>query len=179
MEIWKAVIGYEDIYEVSNFGNVRSLPRMDSNGHEWKGKTLKQAKSGKNKPYLKVNLCKEGTQKVVYVHRIVAQAFLPNPENKYDVNHIDGDKLNNKLENLEWVTRKENIKHACDNGLSPRGEQRGKLTENQVLEIYKRGKEGEMQKSLAREFEVNVSAICKILKGDNWSWLTNDGQSIR
>lgn len=96
-EIWKPVKHYEDLYEISNYGRVRSLTS---------GKYLTQHDNGRG--YLSVNLWKNDKSKREYVHRLVALAFIPNPEGKPQVNHRDEDKQNNYYENLEWVTCKEN-----------------------------------------------------------------------
>lgn len=110
-EIWKPVEGWEDRYEVSNLGQVRSL-----NYHQTgKTKVLKPVTDGKG--YLMVGLCRDGTMKWEKVHRLVAVAFVPNPHNKPQVNHIDGNKQKNLDDNLEWTTGSENLKHAYRIGL--------------------------------------------------------------
>lgn len=113
-EIWKNVQGYEGLYEVSNIGRIRSIPRKGSfkNKH-----ILKQVKNRCG--YLMVHLCKNNKGKTVAVHRIVATTFLKNSQNKRDVNHIDGNKENNSVLNLEWTTHKENMKHARKHKLIP------------------------------------------------------------
>ena len=109
MEIWKDIEGFEGLYQVSNLGKVKSL----NFNHTKKEKILK-LQSGKY-GYLLVSLCKEGKGKTYQVHRLVAQAFIPNLENKPQVNHKDEDKTNNKVENLEWVTSKENCNYRTRN----------------------------------------------------------------
>lgn len=105
-EIWKEVKDFEGLYEVSNLGNVRSLDRISKNGHFLKGRILKKHKNDEG--YLKVTLNKNNIVKYHSIHRLVAIAFIPNPEDKPQVNHIDEDKENNKAENLNWMTSKEN-----------------------------------------------------------------------
>jgi len=99
-ELWRGVVGHEDYYQVSDHGRVRSL---------YTGKIMG---TGLNNWYRTTTLCKNGTRKSVCVHQIVAKAFIPNPLNKPCVNHIDGDKTNNHVSNLEWATFKENETHS-------------------------------------------------------------------
>lgn len=111
-EEWKCINGYENLYQISNFGNIKNN----------KGQILKQFKN--HKGYLITQLSNNGKSKTFIVHRLVAQAFIPNPENKPQINHKDTNKLNNYIDNLEWVTNSENKKHAKLNGLcksSPKG----------------------------------------------------------
>lgn len=110
-EIWKDVKGYENKYQVSNLGNVRSL-NYHREGHIQNLK-LKQDKGG----YVTVGLCKNSVVKWKKVHRLVCKSFIPNPNNKSQVNHKDGDKTNNHVNNLEWSTASENTQHAFDNAL--------------------------------------------------------------
>lgn len=110
MEEWKEIAGFPG-YEVSNTGKVIT--------HHWLNTDeTKELKPSKHLGYLQVVLCKNGTQKTKRIHRLVAEAFIPNPSNLKEVNHIDGDKENNHVSNLEWCTRKENMNHAFSTGLA-------------------------------------------------------------
>ena len=105
-EIWKDIKGFEGMYQVSNLGRVRSVDRFDSIGRLQKGNIKAIRDNGKG--YKTVNLHKDNKDKKCRVHRLVATAFIENPDNKPEVHHIDSDRSNNKLENLQWVTSKEN-----------------------------------------------------------------------
>lgn len=144
MEQWKDVTGYEGLYEISNCGVVKSIDRLVfqvMNGirktFNYKGKILAQEITNRN--YLRVTLSKNNEQKRYSVHRLVATAFLENPNNFQQVNHKDGNTVNNSVENLEWCTQSMNQKHAFDTGLqeSLKGEQHGncKLADTEVAEI--------------------------------------------
>lgn len=121
-EIWKDIIGYEGLYQVSNLGRIKSLKRktISRNGNT---KYLKSEKErilktvNDNNGYVIVYLCNNGKNKMIRVHRLVAKTFIPNPEMKPVVNHINGIKNDNRLENLEWTTYQENIIHAYKTGL--------------------------------------------------------------
>lgn len=118
-EIWKDIKGYEGIYQVSNLGRVRSLDRIDSNNHPLKGVILKSYIS--NSGYLLVGLYKQQKRDGKLLHRLVAEAFIPNPDNKPEIDHINTIKTDNTVflnedgsinyekTNLRWTTRKENI----------------------------------------------------------------------
>lgn len=119
MEIWKPIPGYEGYYEASSEGRIRSVDRLQvthTGKHRFiRGKVLKLNHS---QEYLSVELNADGKHKSYSVHRLIAAAFLPNPENKPTVNHIDGNKLNNCVANLEWATWSENNLHAFRTGLN-------------------------------------------------------------
>ncbi len=124
-ELWKAVKGYEGLYEVSNTGKVRSIDRTiigkDGKAKKIKGKelffTVSKLDEKAHLPRASVQLWKNNNSKLVLVHRLVALAFIPNPQNKETVNHIDGNPLNNNVGNLEWATYSENNLHAYKIGL--------------------------------------------------------------
>lgn len=119
-EIWRDVVGYEDIYEVSNLGRVRTHKNKTTftkkhGVRHWKQRILKE--KSKNNRDVRVSLWKNGKSKDFLVHRLVARAFIPNPNGKKTVNHIDGNPRNNRVDNLEWATHYENNNHAFDNRL--------------------------------------------------------------
>lgn len=108
-EIWKDVVGFEGLYQVSNKGNVFSVMRVSSQGKKCGGRMLTPGydKDG----YLRVHLCKNGKGKIRFIHRLVAGAFLPNPKGLPQVNHRDEVKDNNNVENLEWCTNEYNSRY--------------------------------------------------------------------
>ena len=105
-EIWKDIEGYEGLYQVSNNGFIRSLDKFDSIGRRIKGKHIKTQESRFG--YYRVSLCREGKVTTHSVHRLVAQTFIPNTDNKPEIDHINTNRTDNRVENLRWVTRKEN-----------------------------------------------------------------------
>lgn len=112
-EIWKPIKSFEDYYEVSNLGNVRSKTRITNDGKVIKGQSLSISISR----YSTVQLYKCNKATNYMVHRLVAQAFVPNPNNLKEVNHIDGNRLNNNADNLEWCTSRQNMLHSVKAGL--------------------------------------------------------------
>ncbi len=160
MEVWKDIIGYEGLYQVSNLGNVKSLFRYK-----------KVLNNTIHKGYYLISLCKNKKQLPQRNHRLVAIAFIPNPENKPQVNHIDGNKLNNNVENLEWCTPKENTQHALLIGLKKVGCESGrsKLNKNQILEIRKTYNPKIISlNSLAKKFNVSKKAILLIIQNKTY-----------
>ena len=123
-EIWKDIPIYKGTYQASNLGNIRSLYRTityktnDGNVHHkfCKGKLLKQRIS--NTGYFRTPINFNGFKRDISTHRLIAITFLENPNNFPQVNHIDGNRLNNKVENLEWVSMSENVIHAYKTGLN-------------------------------------------------------------
>ena len=110
-EIWKDIAGYEGLYQVSNLGRVKSLPREHKcyADRQYVTKERILIAHPNSKGYLRVQLKKDGKVEQLFLHRLVAEAFIPNPSNKGEVNHIDNVPTNNNAENLEWTTHKENM----------------------------------------------------------------------
>lgn len=117
-EEWRDVVGFEGLYQVSNLGQVLSLPRVVGSGKYARKTKSRIRKQSIETGYAMVELYRsDGTKKMCLVHRLVAEAFIPNPDGKPTVNHIDGNKLNNHVQNLEWATQGENNEHALRTGL--------------------------------------------------------------
>ena len=116
-EIWKDIKNYEGLYQISNLGKIKSLERKVKN--QKGNRTVKEIilKCSEGKSYVQVTLSKKNNYKTKLVHRLVAEAFIPNPNNLSEVNHIDGNKHNNNVNNLEWVSRYDNMQHAKKLGL--------------------------------------------------------------
>lgn len=168
-EIWKSVKGYEGIYEISSFGRVKSLGRKGS-GASIKDRILKPGLSTSG--YLFYNLCINNNPKIHQAHRLVALHFIPNPENKKEVNHIDADKHNNFVDNLEWATPSENIRHGLRMGImnTEKGSKKHNavLNESQVLEIKKRIIKGHIGTHIARDYGVHKNIVYDIKSGRTW-----------
>lgn len=114
-EIWKDIKGYERLYQISNYGNIKSL-NYKRTGKE---QILKQNINGRG--YCYVNISINNKYKNILIHRAVAKTFIPTNNEKLDINHKDGNKQNNRVENLEWCSRSQNIQHAYNNGLKKGG----------------------------------------------------------
>ena len=171
-EIWKNIDNYEG-YQVSNLGRVRTYNKVTyTNKHgerHWKDRILKP-KISKQDKCSRVELWKDGKHKTILVHRLVANAFLEtNIDTNLTINHKDGNRLNNRVDNLEWVTKADNIRHAFDNGLIPC---------KQIKLINKKNKEIKMYRSMAKaseEMHYNKGYISlQISRGkfenDNYIW---------
>lgn len=178
MEIWKEIKGYEGRYIVSNMGKVRSKDYTHIHDHGktqfFKGKELAAGLS--NTGYKRVELNMNGKGKKFSIHRLVAINFIPNPLNKPQVNHIDGNKLNNNVNNLEWVTQSENTLKAYKNGQVPLpiGEDSHDsiLTEKQVIRIRHLLKNTSLsQYKIASLFDVSRSCINSIKHRYTWKHL--------
>ena len=175
MEIWKEIEGTNGRYEVSNTGKVRCLD------YKMTGKTKELTAGEKAGGYMQLRVRMDGRLKTVVIHRLVAKAFVPNPENKPEVNHKDGNKKNNNADNLEWVSRSENIRHAVKSGLRNRvaeaARERGKVW---IKELHKMQKtpvvatniktgeqiEFESQQEAAETLKLQKSHISSVLHGN-------------
>jgi len=164
-KIWKDIVGYEGLYQINNFGEIMSIKS---------GLLRKQQLNCKGYPVIKLN--KNNVTTGYIVHRLVAQAFINNPDNKEEVNHKDSVRHNNRVNNLEWVTRSENLKHSYREGNklpnTPIGEKCpwAKLTEKDV-KLIKQMKfvDPELKpKIIADYFKTNIGNIYSILGGYNW-----------
>lgn len=164
-EIWKPIKDYEGLYEVSNLGRVTSLHHGN----------LKLLTLNLNNGYFRCGLSKEGVQTLYQIHRLVAETFISNELNKPQVNHKDGNKQNNRVDNLEWVTQLENMQHAWSNGLiqgnAGENNSRSKLSEIDVCFI----RSNHIPRSkvygtiaLAKHFGVHRDTIGRIINGKYW-----------
>jgi hypothetical protein len=170
-EHWKDILGYENHYKISNFGRVKSLKRHEICGGRVKERDRKERilKPGIDKyGYLKVVLCINGKTKSMSIHRLVLQNFKPN--NKSSINHIDGNKKNNFIENLEWCSIAYNNQHSVNNGLAKIGEKhyKAKLNNKEVSEIKQLLQNEKSHTEIAKIFNVNISTIQDIYKKRSW-----------
>ena len=173
-EVWKGIPNYEGFYQVSDIGRVRSVDRVvtfkDGRVRKYKGKVLKPSIG--NTGYELVRLCNNGRCITKSVHRLVLETFKPHVNmDNLDVNHMDGNKLNNHLTNLEWLTRRDNILHAYDMGLIDNEGERSPhttLSKVDVLEILQRLDAGELQKDIALDYSVGRACISRINIGLRW-----------
>lgn len=164
-EVWKPIENYEGYYEVSDLGRVKSLIGWNGAKYVKREKILKGWAQTTGKGDYKrhvVRLTKKGKSREHKVHRLVALAFIPNPENKPEVNHIDGNPMFNNVSNLEWVTSKENSIHALETGLMP--SYRGK--EKEIIRDYKSGMN---QKEITNKYRTSYQSIKKVLIEHNIS----------
>lgn len=176
-EVWKDAVGYEGHYQISNHGRIKSVDRYVTSKtgvkRLLKGRIRKTVLAGRDRCYPTIVCSVAGKNKREYIHRLVARAFIENPEGKPEVNHVDGDKENNHVNNLEWVTRSRNKFHAYENKLkvAPKGESNGlaKLTEEEVLKIrdlhdnYKVS-----QKDISQMFNVTQVNVWNIVNRRTW-----------
>jgi len=161
-ELWRNIDGYKEMYQVSSLGNVRS--------YKYGYPKILSSRIHKN-GYRYINLSLNGNIKSVNIHRLVAKSFIKNNDKLEFVNHKDGNKLNNYVENLEWCSRKYNSEHAKNNNLLAFGERNGssKLKENDVINIRIKYYNGKSSRILAKEFGVSKSCILNIINNISWT----------
>jgi DNA-binding XRE family transcriptional regulator len=182
-EVYVDIPGYEGYYQVSNYGNVRSLDRVikEKTGktQTLKDRILKQRTNPSG--YYYIGLGKNGSKATFAIHQLVAQAFLDNPNNKPTVNHITGIKTDNNVSNLEWATYSENLEHAYNSGLRAsvsskalgKKNYKRKLKTEQVLEIKHLLAAGNMtHKEIAKKYGVSRSTVGNINSNRYWSHIT-------
>lgn len=159
-EVWKQIPGFE-IYEISNHGRVRRVKEGEIIITEFRLNEY-------GYPVRSIRHTETRKVTTVKLHRWVAKLFVPNPNNHKTVNHIDGDKLNNRADNLEWVSLQDNIQHAIDNNLRKRSH-RQVLTENEVREIRKLYNTTNLtQKELGKLYNVNQMSIYSLVRYNSW-----------
>ena len=165
IEIWKDVVGYEGIYQVSNLGNVKRIKLARGSGLN----TIMKAAPNRN-GYLRLSLCRDNRPVQLFIHRLVAAAFLGPCPDGYEVNHIDGKQGNPRVDNLEYVTSKGNSEHAVRLGLMPFGARRtnARLNDDVVREIRQLHKDGVIDKDIAERFNVNRRTINDVTSGRSW-----------
>lgn len=177
-ELWKPILGYENEYHISNFGNVKSLQRVFTR-KDGKKLTIKEkilTPSMDKKGYPRITLCNINKKQITpKVHRLVAEHFIENPNNYTQVNHIDGNKQNNNITNLEWCTVLQNNVHAKENNLlnALKGEQHkmSKLNEKDIIIIRDLRKSGILLKDICKLFNVNERTISSICLNKSWKHL--------
>lgn len=181
-EVWRDVPGFDGKYQVSNFGRVKRLSYrsyFESNNQvgsftchkDYKEKIWEVFDCRHEYPY--IVLRKDGSLRKYSIHRLVASAFIENPDNLPEVNHIDGNTKNCRSDNLEWATRKSNAIHAVQVLNKGRGETHGgaKLSEKVVLEIISLYERGKTRKELQSLFSLSKSHVARIVTGTAWKHL--------
>jgi len=161
MEIWKQVKDSDSKYFISSHGKVKREGRVIGGSKEGKG-------------YIIYSLYVTPSVKTIKkAHRLVAEHFIPNPENKPQVNHIDGNKLNNHVDNLEWCTNRENIQHALNNGLiDTRGEKSGKnIYPEAVIRKAHETKGSVSNSEFAKLHNMTKKYVSAVRRGERWTWL--------
>ena len=180
-ETWKWCDGFKGFYKVSSLGRIKSIDRkfIRKNGRPLtiKGKLLKTLPN--HRGYPRVSLCKNGKSFWRSVHSLVARAFLTQPNGtiaagrkNYCVNHKNGDKTNNTVENLEYVTNNQNLEHSRRTGLlDVTGEKNGRsqLIEENIVAIRKEYNQGLTQMQLAKKYGINQTNISRIIRRKTWS----------
>lgn len=170
-EIWKPIPGYENLYQASNLGNIRSLDKDVWNGHAYykvKGRVLKPAV--KSNGYKELVLRKDNKSKTWGVHKLVLMSFSDGQTNSHAA-HKDGNKLNNNINNLYWASPKENARDKLRHGTHSRGKRMyaSRFSEKDVIKIYE---DTRSHREIASEYKASIASIGAIKRGKNWAWLT-------
>lgn len=170
MEEWRSIPGYEKYYEISSEGRVRSFDRIVASGRLRRGRTLSQAVvTG----YMQVCLCVLGESKKFYTHVLVALSFIGSKPDGLEVNHKDGNKSNNSVDNLEYITPSANMDHSYRSGLhfAMRGENNpfAKLTEGDVRKIRAMRESGEKVSSISKVMGISTTHVKYIVSRKAWS----------
>jgi len=172
-EMWKPIKDFEDLYEISNLGRIKSLEKSRNYKNTTRLVRSKILNSANCQGYRILTLSRDSKKVNYRVHRLVCEAFIPNPKNKPYVNHIDENKSNNVVTNLEWVTAKENINHSIL--ISGKKTNKGKTWENhkfsfnQCLEMVNHFKNGLNVRKISIKFDSNSNTISKIIKNEKYN----------
>jgi hypothetical protein len=178
MEIWKDIEQFNNEYQISNLGRIKSKEGIiiRSNGIPYKRES-KILKPASDKGYLKGAVCLNKKLVRYKIHRIVADAFVNGKKDGLEVNHINGDKSDNNAQNLEWVTRSENMIHAVKIGLLlvKKGSQtkQSKMNELTVLKIYDLKNKGWQRKMILKELSITPDMYKDVIRGKTWKHVLN------
>ena len=179
-EIWKDILEFENMYQISNLGNVKGLKRtIKGNKSTWTKEECILKIFLDKKGYSQIRLSKENIKTTKKIHRLVAIAFLPNPDNKPQVNHKDGIKTNNYPSNLEWCTNSENQIHAYKKGLNKHTENHNianakkgllkrKLSAEDVINLRKMRENGLTYKKIGEHFNISGKFVEQIIKNKKY-----------
>lgn len=173
-EVWKSVPGYEGIYSISSLGRVRSEERLVKQSNRWKQVVQRYQVERILKPkvtpagYRSVSLCVAGSIKHVGVHRLIALAFIPNPDEKPVVAHNDGNPSNNTLGNLRWATVAENHSDMIIHGTAPIRERNPRCKVNERIVVEIRSIRNMSQRAIAKMYAISASQVRNIQKGVSW-----------
>jgi NUMOD4 motif/HNH endonuclease len=173
-EVWKDIPGYEGCYQASTFGRIKRLERLviSKTGQRTLLTELIKIPTINSSSYLTIKLSVQDVRKSYLVHRLILITFVSNPENKKTVNHIDGNKVNNHISNLEWATDSEQRKHAHKIGLmTNKGSKnpRSIIKLNDGFEIINKHQQGATVKQLCKEYSVVGTTILKIINRQHWT----------
>ena len=177
-ERWLPLVGFEKLYAISTDGRFRSLPKQDTLGRNVPARILTNARLLKShqhphggQVYLRIRLQKDGRQHDVVVHRLVLRTFVGEPLPGMQCSHINGNKLDNRLRNLEWVTSKENNRQKRVHDRMAQGERNGwaRLTEVDVKRIWDSRLSAQI---LASELGLNRETVARVRRGETWGWFT-------